>query len=243
MTIDALIILWLLAFGYVGLRMGVLRQLAHWVGLLLGRSVAKPMAILATFTVARDAGMPSIGGRVAISAICFYGLYMIGTIIARFLLKRVAKDRKKGPINHYAGFTMGLGQGAIVIWVFLSAGLFFERALVANFFRAEPKMLQRSMFLGLVRQHNAFGSEPLQALAKLDDVMDAVREPGAATEDPALRELLSDPELRATLQDDKLARAIKAGKWKTLQDDPRVATLLRDPRIVGPMLDPLDYDW
>src|SRR5579871_3424966 len=95
MVVDFLIAGALALFAFRGQRSGTIKQLTHWAGMSIGRFVGKPLALILTLALAPDLGFPPVGVRVAISVLCFYTLYVVGTVIVQFLTARFSLRKKK----------------------------------------------------------------------------------------------------------------------------------------------------
>ncbi|MBI3551427.1 MAG: CvpA family protein [Elusimicrobia bacterium] len=244
MIIDLFIIGSLVLYAILGRISGSFRQLVHWGGLALARAIAKPLALIMTLALAPDLGIPPVGARVGLSVLCFCTIYVVGTSILKLFLKKLPQHRRITFIDQVGGLLLGMGQGAVIIFVLVSGAVFFESPPARAHGRPQG-MFRNSLIVGLVRRHNMFGLQPFPVLARLEKLIQAARDPRSARAlagDPGLQQLLNDPGLKSSLQDEELADAIRAGDWSTLQKDPRIAALLKDPRITGSMSDPLEYD-
>ena len=241
MIVDLVVVAAVLAFGIAGRYTGTFRQLAHLSGMALARLIAPPLALLMTLTLARDYGMPPYFARIGLSALCFYGLYFLGTAISRLFMKAPPLHRRISRVDQTGGFILGAAQGAVLLTVMLSLAHLFEGPLIRLVGRP-ARQLDDSVVFGLVRGHNPFGAPPFSAADRVERLMIAAQDPRAIATDPKVRALLKDPAMKAFLQDEALAQAVKSGDWTRIQKDPRMAALLSDPRLMGSLSDPLDYE-
>ncbi len=89
MGIDIGILILLSVFGLFGLISGAIKQLAHWAGLAIGYLVARPLAAHFSPQIAARLGFPGVAVNVGLSVLFFFCLYLGGTIVAHFVLKKV----------------------------------------------------------------------------------------------------------------------------------------------------------
>jgi len=200
---------------------------------------ARPLAAALTPALAPRLGFPPAGVKVALSLLCFSAVYAGGTLLVHLLLKKLAGNREKNRLDRAAGFLLGVGKASAVVFVLLSALLFFEKPLISALGKPS-ETIQRSAIVKLVRGHNLFDAVSFPALAKIEKLMAAARDPKAAralADDPKLRELLNDPNLRAALQDETVAQALRSGDWSALLNNPKIASLLKDSRIAEPAIE------
>lgn len=238
MLIDLLILGIVALMGIFGFSTGIIKQLHYWLGIVFAHLVSKPLALILTLMLAPDLGMPPIQARIGLSVLCFLTFYVIGSMIAGFFIKKIAKGREKGRIDRAVGVALATGKGSVILFVTLSGLVAFERPLSGiGLWPAESA--QRSLILSALRRRSPV--DTVSALSRIETLMDAAKRTSHSQEDPELKKLLRDPELSQALQDERLIRAVKSGNWSVLSEDPRIAELLRDPRIVGPLTDPLDY--
>ena len=129
---------------------------------------------------------------------------------------------------------LGLGKGAVILFVAISAALFFETPLTEALGKP-PEAVQRSAVVAFVRKHNLFDSVSLPALAKIQKLAQAARNPESAQSlesvEPQLQELLKDPGLQSMLKDGNLEQILKSGDISAIKNNPQISALLKDPRI------------
>ena len=244
MIVDLLVIACLALFAWRGMRSGVIAQLAGWAGFTFAGAFGKPLALILTLLLARDLGFPPVEVRVGFSVACFFTLYLLATWVVKHALRKSLGRHAKARKERAAGFLLGLGKGIALTFVLLSCLIFFESPLTGAL-RVPPEMLDDSLVAGFVRRHDLYNPAPLPTLAKVQELMEAARDPRsleARRLDPESRALLNDPKLGPALRDEKLAHAVRSGDWPALQDDPRILALLKDTRFLRPLSDPLDED-
>ncbi|MBI5243161.1 MAG: CvpA family protein [Elusimicrobia bacterium] len=233
MTIDLAILSLVLLSGLLGLASGAIKQAAHLIGMAFAYLAALPLAAALTPMLAQKLGYPPAAVKVGLSVACFSVLYGVGTFAALCALRKLAGDREKSRLDRAAGFVLGAGKAGVVVFVMLSAVLFFEKPLVQALGKT-PEKIEQSNIIALVRRHNLFDAIPFPALDKIQRLMNAAKDPKAAQElmsDPKLKELLNDPKLKEVLQDESVAKALRSGDISALLNNPRIAALLKDSRI------------
>jgi uncharacterized membrane protein required for colicin V production len=222
-------------FALLGYRSGAIRQLTHWAGLAVGVLAAGPASARLTPLLAPRVGVPASITRVLLSSILFTALGGVGAWLVHALLSKLAGDRENGPGDRAFGLVLGAGKGAALLFIALSLLLFFEKPL-AKAFGPPPPAVASSAAVGFVRRHGLFESAPGPAVAKLERLLAAVRDPQAAralAKDPEFQSLLDDRSLQSTLKDEELANSVLSGDLSVLKKDPRLAALLKDPRLTG----------
>jgi uncharacterized membrane protein required for colicin V production len=234
MTIDLLLIGCAVAFGVLGGVSGAIKQLTNGLGMIAAYLGARPLAKL--LTLLAPPNLPPAVVNVLLSAALFILLYALAAWAARRLFARLLPNRQNGPGDRAFGFLLGAGKAAFVLYAALSLALFFEVPLTKAL-GAPPPAIRDSACVAFTRRHDLFRAVPVPALAKIQTLIDATKNPGSAKalmDDPDLRRFLDDPQLKAALQDDSLARALKSGDMSALKDDPRLQTLLKDPKFALP---------
>jgi uncharacterized membrane protein required for colicin V production len=235
MKIDMMILGVMALFGIIGLLSGAIRQLSHWAGLALGYFAAKPLASALTPLAGKRLDWPPVLLNVLLSCILFVLLSAAGAAAAHFLFARLVQGREGGPANRALGFVLGAGKAAAGIFVALSALLFLERpfAEASDAFGAQTK---DSAAVAFVRSHNLFASLHLPALAGIQKMLAAQKDPRAAqslSNDPSLKALLDDPRLKAVLMDPGLKKALTSGDAAAMLGSAKLKDLLNDPDLAG----------
>jgi uncharacterized membrane protein required for colicin V production len=235
MTIDLILAGLVLVYGFFGLQSGAIRQLTHWLGLLVAYALARPAAARATPYAAADLGVSPHIVNVLLSGFFFFVFYALGSwLVGRAFLKAFP-DRQNGRGDRTFGFVMGAAKGAVLLYALVSVYVFFEKPLTKAF-GAPPPAVRNSFALELARRHDLFNAVHVPALAKFEKLLAAAKNPdgaGALAGQPELQQLLSDPKLKAVLQDGSLARALQSGDLSALKNDPRFSALLNDPKFAG----------
>ena len=233
MKFDLLLAGLVATFGFLGLLSGAIKQLQHWLGLILAALAARPLAARLAPYAAPRLGLPPKAVGVALSGFLFCAIYILGAAAVRGLLLKLFSNPQDGRGDRAFGFGLGAAKGAALLFVLLSFLIFFEKPLTAAF-GAPPAPVRESRIVALVRRHDLFDAVPVPALAKVQKLIEAARDPrglGGLEDEPELRRLLDDPRLKAALQDGKLTRALMSGDPSALKNDPRLRALLDDPRL------------
>lgn len=242
-TIDFAFLAFLAVLGLLGWLSGAIRQLSHWAGLALAYFCAPPLAALLTPLVTPrlapllPAKLPLSPAVVnmSLTSSLFSLIFIIGTVVLSVLAGKMIGVHENGKANRIGGFVLGAAKAAVLVFAALAVLLFLEKPLTEAFGGLyEP--LAKSVAVGFVRAHNPLEAAPLPALAKIEKLMSAMRDPketAALLRDPELRKLLENPSLNLALKDKTLEKALRGGDWSALKNDPRLAELLKDPRIAG----------
>ena len=236
MKLDLLLACVVALFGLLGLFSGAINQLRHWAGLILAALAARPLAASLTPFAAPKLGLSPLIVNVALSTLLFCILYMLGMATARAVLLKLFPGSQNGRGDREIGFVLGAAKGGALSYILLSLLIFFEKPLTKAF-GAPPAALGESRIVGLARRHDLFHAVPLPALAKVEKLMEAAKDPSRLKDlqnEPELRRLLDDPQLKAALQNDALSQALKSGDLSSLRNDPRLKALLNDPRLAAP---------
>ena len=220
-------------FGLFGLFSGALSQLRHWLSLIFAALAARPLAArLAPYT-APQVGFPPKVVEVVLSGLLFVVLFLLASAIVGLLLLKLLPGRQGGRGDQAFGFGLGAAKGAALLFVLLSFIIFFEEPLTRAF-GPFPAPVRESRAVAFVRRHDLFDAVPVPALAKIEKLIEAAKNPGGLqglANEPEMRKLLDDPQLKAALQDDALSQALKSGDFSALKNDPRFRALLNDPRL------------
>lgn len=234
MSLDLVVLALLGFFALSGYHSGAIRQLAHAAGLLCGWFASGPAAALLTPLLAPRLGLPASAVRVVLAGLLFGVLGGAGAALVHALLAKLAGRRAGGRIDDAIGLVLGLGKGGALVFVALSILLFFEKPLI-RLYGPPPPSIATSETVALVRRHGLFQVVSLPAVAKLERLLAALRDPDSArallTQNPRLHALLDDPRLRAALQNEGNARALLSGDAAALQSNPQLSALLHDPRL------------
>lgn len=240
---DFAFLAFLLVLGLFGCLSGAIRQLTHWSGLALAYVCARPLAAkLTPMVTPRLAPLmpPKIQLSPAVvnmglSSVLFSAIFLLATVVLSVLAARTIGRLENSRLNRAGGFLLGAAKGAVLVFAALAVLLFLEKPLTESF-GGLPEPLAKSAAVGFVRAHNPLEAAPLPALAKIEDLMAAERDPQQAAEllrDPELLKLIEDPSLNLVLKDKALEQALRSGDWSALKNDPRIAELLKDPRLAG----------
>ncbi|MFI5363696.1 MAG: CvpA family protein [Elusimicrobiota bacterium] len=221
-------------FGLFGLLSGAINQLRRWIGVLLAALAARPLAVRLAPLAAPKTRFPPKAVEVALSGLLFVVLYFIGSAAARRLLAKLFPDRQNGRGDRAVGFGLGAAKGAFLVFALLSVLIFFEKPLTETY-GPPPAPFLESRAVAFVRLHDLFDAVPIPALAKLQQLAQAAKNPNGGLQSlenqPELKKLLDDPQLKAALQNPEITQALKSGDFSALQNDPRFRALLNDPRL------------
>src|SRR5262249_37113061 len=133
MLVDILAIGLIALFGFFGWRTGTIKQVTQWAGIALGKAVAQPLALIVILMLVKDYGFLPLNFRIGLSVFYFFAFYVIGVMIAGFLLKRYIAHRVHTHIDRAGGFLLAIGKGTMMVFVTLSVIACFQRPLVAAF--------------------------------------------------------------------------------------------------------------
>jgi membrane protein required for colicin V production len=220
-------------FGVFGYASGAIKQLSHWAGVALAYLAARPAAAALAPSAAKRLDWPPALIAVILSSVLFVLFLAVGAASSRFLLARLFGDRQNGPADRAVGSVLGFGKAAAVAFALLSALLFFE-GQDAQAVRAFDAATKDSAAVAFVRRHNLFASLNAPALAGIQKMIAAAKDPQAArqlAESPEFKALLEDPRVKAAIGDGALERAVRAQGGGELLNDPRVKELLNDPNL------------
>ena len=235
MTLDLALLALVALFGLMGLASGAIKQITRWAGLILGGLAARPLAARLTPLAAPRLSLPPVAANALLSAVLFLLLYMLLSWTVHRLLRTAFGERENGRGDKAFGFLLGAGKGAVLLYALLSLLIFFEKPLTAAL-GAPPAAAGGSAAVALARRHDLFNAVPVPALAQIQKLIEAAKNPAALSAfagQPDLQGLLADPQLKAMLQNDALATALKSGDLSALKNDPRFQALLKDPRLAG----------
>ena len=227
MSVDLSLAGLLLVFAVLGAFSGAIRQLSHWAGLALAYFAAGPIALRLTPLLAPKLGLPAIGVRVVLSSLLFGALYAAGTLLFHGAAKKIVPGREGGRTDRGGGFLLGGAKGAALVYVVLSVALFFEKPL-AGAFGPLPEPVRESKAVSLARRHNLFETASFPALARIERLMEAARDPKKARREPELRRWLDDPRLKALVKDEALVKALRSGDTAALRNVPQLAALFEE---------------
>ena len=240
MILDLIFLGVVLAFGFLGLRSGALKQLKHALGMLAAYLGARPLAAYLTPSAAPELGLSPFVVNVLLSIVLFCVLYSLTSWIARRLLAKIFPNRQNGTGDRAFGFVAGTTTGLVLLYALLSFLLFLEKPLTRAF-GAPPPAVSGSVCVDFVRRHDLFTVVPVPAVTAIEKLIEAAKNPEAANallqKDPEIRRLLDDPQLKAMLQDDDLGRELKAGNFSALKNDPHLEALLKNSKLLVPPAD------
>lgn len=172
--------------------------------------------------------------RVVLTGLLFGALGGLGAALVHAALAKIAGKREGGRADGAVGLVLGAGKGGTLVFVALSVLLFFEKPLI-RLYGPPPTFIATSRTVALVRRRGLFQIVSLPAVAKLERLLAALRDPASAREllakDPGLHALLDDPRLRAALKNEQNARTLLSGDAAALKNNPELAALLHDPRL------------
>ncbi|NNN04670.1 MAG: CvpA family protein [Elusimicrobia bacterium] len=237
MSLDLGVLALLGFFALSGYQSGAIRQLAHAAGLVVGWFASGPAAAFLTPLLAPRLGLPAAAVRVVLTGLLFGILGGFGAALVHALLAKLAGKRADGRVDDAIGLVLGVGKGGALVFVALSILLFFEKPLI-RIYGPPPPSIATSETVALVRRHGLFQVVSLPAVAKLERLLAALRDPASArallSKNPRLHALLADPRLRAVLQNESNARTLLSGDAAALQNNPQLSALLHDPRLSDP---------
>lgn len=232
MNLDLLVCGLVLFFAVLGALAGGAMQLTHLVALAIAGAVCRPVGLRFGVAVAHHQHWPDIAGVIAVTVLAFFATYAVVQVVFRMVLKVVLKSDILGAADKALGFGLGGAKAAFILYVLLSALIFFEKpiAQVAQF-RFDTK---GSRVADFVRAHDLFtdfsfpGTQGLSVLARVTQDPNAAMELG---KDPQIAALTKDPRVQALLRDGELQRALQSGDTLALLKSDRVLNLMADPAV------------
>ena len=225
MTLD----LWILAalglFAAIGFYTGAIQQFSHWIGIIVAYFCAKPIAAQLAPVLAERMGWPPVLTAVGLSVVSLPIIFIIATLIARWILNAIIPGKQRNTPDRIAGIFLGAGKAGVIVWVALAAVLAFEEPLVKHIPGAEA-VLNASSAAAFTRKHSLFDLASPSALDKFRAV-------AAVRNDPKLAQaLLNDPALKSMFNDPVLKQALAKGDTSALLENPQVKKLLADPELL-----------
>ncbi len=225
-----------LVIGLLGVRSGAIRQLSHWGALVCAYFLSGPLSAWATPAVAARLGFSATLVKYGLSALFFCALSLGANMLVHRVLGGAHGEREGGRADRVGGFVLGAGKGAALAYALLCGLLSFEAPL-AKALGHPPAAVERSAAVSFARRHNLFASVAVPAIAKLEKMAAAAKDPEAARalgQDPQFKALLEDPALKSAVGDPALLKALETGDVSGLKNDPRFKALLDDPRLGEP---------
>lgn len=233
MVLDLGLAFVVLVIGLLGLRSGAIRQLSHWAALVCAYLLSGPLAAWATPAVAAQLGFSATLVKFGLSALFFLALSITANLAVHRVLGGSHGEREGGRPDRFFGLLLGTGKGAAFAYALLCGLLSFEGPLTRALGQP-PAAFADSTAVAFARAHNLFASVAVPAVARLEKLAAAAKDPEAARalgQDPQFKALLDDPALKAAVGDPALLRALQSGDLSGLKNDPRFKALLDDPRL------------
>ncbi len=151
MVFDLLLAAAVAAFAVSGYATGLVRQVSHWSGLLIGGFAAWPAAAALTPWVAPLlSGAPGLV-EIGLAAVLYLIIYAAGALAVQGAIGK-HKGRRW---DRWGGAALGAVKGVLILYTAMSAFLAFEKPL-AKSFGALPAPVRASRALALVRRHDFF---------------------------------------------------------------------------------------
>jgi membrane protein required for colicin V production len=232
MTLDLVVCGLILFFALLGALAGGFLQMANVGGLLLGGAVARPAGLRLGPLAAAHWKAPTILGVIGVAVLAFFITYGVSLAVFRAILRRAGKNPTLSGVDKLLGFLFGGAKAAMILFVLLSAFIFFEKPFTQlSPYRFDTRGSQVAAF---VRAHDLFthftfpGMRGLTAMARAGHDPDAA---AALARDPELQTLTRDPRVISLLHDADLQHALQSGDSMALLRNNRVMTLLSDPAI------------
>lgn len=198
MPLDLALLAVVAVFSLHGYLTGAIGQLSHWAGLVAAYLASRPLAAALAPKLAPAVGLSAAAVQVLLSTVGFTVLYAVVTLIIHGALKALAGGREKNVPDRFVGLALGGGKAAALLFVLLSAALWFEKPLVQALGKP-PKAVQESKAAGWTREHNLFKNIKLPALSKVEKLLAAAQDP-SRLDDPELKKLMNDPRIKAALE-------------------------------------------
>ncbi len=233
MNLDLLVVGLVVLFAVLGALAGGLLQLTHVGAMLVAGIVAKPIGGRFGPAVAEHYQAPLVLGVLGVTVVSFFVAYAATQVVARILIKRVVKNRVLGAADHALGFAMGGVKSAGILFVLLSALIFFEKPIAA----VSPSLrfdTNGSQVASFVRNHNLFTTFSFPGVKGLTTLARAATNPEEAqklSQDPEFQQLRGDPRVKSILSDGSLAHSLQNGDYISVLRSNKVLEALSDPRL------------
>lgn len=151
MSVDLIALAVVVAFGVLGARSGLVRQVAYWLALVGATALASPLGkALGPYIGLGSERLNQYAGLLAAWVLLFAVLGL-----AAFLVQRLARD-KDGDVrgsDAWLGAVLGAAKGAVVVLV-LATGLILLRQPVAKAFPPVGAAMSSSYTLGVLTRYN-----------------------------------------------------------------------------------------
>ena len=232
MTLDLLVLGLLLFFALLGAAAGGLMQLTHLAGALVGGALARPAALMLGPALAQRLGTPEIVGVLVSGVLAFFVGYGLVQWLLRKAMAQTLTNRVLSGADRAVGFALGGGKAALIIYVLLSALVFFEKPIAkVSRYHFETRGSTVATF---VREHDLFTHFAVPGTAGLSALARAGADPAAAQQlanDPGFQALLHDPRIQVLVHEPDLQKALRSGDAISLLRSDRVMSLLTDAKI------------
>lgn len=229
MNLDLLVLALVLFFAVLGAMAGGLMQISHIAALVAGGFLAKPLGTRVGPAVAEHFKAPEIVGVLGVTVFGFFAVYAVVQVVLRMFIKRVIQNQVLGGMDRILGFGLGAAKSALILYVLLSALIFFERPFTSiTHYQFDTR---GSKVADLVREENLFTRFSFPGTRGLTAVARAATNPSAAADDPDLAALAHDPKVAEVLKTGELQRALQNGDAVALLRSNRVMAVLTDPKL------------
>ena len=239
MTLDLGVLAALALLAVVGFFSGAIRQISHWIGMLLAFVLAKPIGMAIGPFAAAKMGWPPSLTMIGLSAVLLPIIVVVAAVLSRMVLNAIIPGDERNLPDRVVGAILGIAKGGLIVWALLSVVVSFEKPLAQSRIDLAAKT-QGSSAMGFARDHNFFASIPLPAIEGVKRIGAARSDPKALMallNDPSFKRVLSDPKLKSALNDPTVKNALQGGDPAALLQNPQVKKLLEDPDMVRKLAD------
>ncbi len=235
MNLDLLVLGLLLFFALLGAAAGGLMQLSHVGAVVVGGLASRPLGVGLGPRVAAHFSLPPVVGVLGVTVLGFVVVYAVVQVLCRMALRRVLQSRALGQADRALGFALGAGKTAMILFVLLSAFVFFEKP-IAQLSPALHFDTRGSQVAEFVRGHNLFTNFSFPGVKGLTTLARAGTDPAAAArlaESPEFAELTRDPRVQLILKDGSLQHSLQSGDYVSMLKSNKVLEALTDPKLQG----------
>jgi membrane protein required for colicin V production len=232
-NLDLVVVGLVVFFAVMGALTGGLLQLTHIGAITAAGVLCRPLGVAFGPEAAAHFKTAPVVGVLGVTVVGFFAVYAATQVVARVLIRRVVQNRLLGRADRALGLFLGAGKTVAILFVVLSAMLFFEKPL-ANVNPALRFDTRGSQVAAWVRANNLFTTFSFPGVKGLGVLARSMHDPAAAAQlgrDPEFAKLQSDPKMKSLLGDSSLQKALLSGDYVAALKDGHVMDILMDPHF------------
>lgn len=219
MSLDLVAIGLVVLFALVGGLTGAWAQVVRIVALVGAWWTGRFLGLRYGPLLAKEAGLPPLAGVVLLAMALGFLLFVIVTVVGRWILRKLREGKGPGPADRAAGVLLGAVKSGLAVWLVVSVLVVFEKPVAGLGWKVDTR---RSEVATLARRYN------LVALAGLPL--------GRIRASLARRDVARDPQLRRLARDRGLQRALADGDALEVLRRGDVLNALADPKLRAKLL-------